>query len=205
MLSEFNCLNKIQKKEVTDLYLLSFPLNERRDFDFLLEGLRLGNYQMLVYLKEKSVYGLSFVYFPEHEPFALLDYFAIIPEKQGIGIGSQCFLELVHRMRCEGRSLLMEVEDPTVGTNKDEKEKRIRFYERNGARMLEKYDYYLPDLSGHGEPTPMKLMIAPSEPQISRKKLIQFIKLIFKELYLRGDKDAILMGNLQRMPRKLIY
>jgi GNAT superfamily N-acetyltransferase len=205
MLSEFNCLNKIQKKEVTDLYLLSFPLNERRDFDFLLEGLRLGNYQMLVYLKEKSVYGLSFVYFPEHEPFALLDYFAIILEKQGIGVGSQCFLELVHRMQCEGRSLLMEVEDPTVGTNKDEKEKRIRFYERNGARMLEKYDYYLPDLSGHGEPTPMKLMIAPSEPQISRKKLIQFIKLIFKELYLKGDKDAILMGNLKRMPRKLIY
>jgi hypothetical protein len=100
----------------------------------------------------------------------------------------------------EGRYFVLEVEDPEFGNNQQEREKRIAFYRKSGAKLIKGLRYELPPLQG-ATPTEMLLMIFPGDKiqAISAKTIRNLIIQIYRELY---DRDAgeMLRRNFQFNP-----
>ena len=94
---------------------------------------------------------------------ALLWYLAIQPERRNQGIGSLIFQELLRRLNPSiYRALFFEVEIPAK-KNREEAERRIAFYQRNGAFLLRGI-HYLQNIGWHHPPTPMHIMMHPLIP-----------------------------------------
>lgn len=64
----------------------------------------------------------------------LLDYYAVLPQYQDMGLGS-LFLQMLRENLC-GDAIILEVEDPDYAPDEEERarwQRRIRFYENNGC------------------------------------------------------------------------
>ena len=104
--------------------------------------------------------------------WAYLPFLAIHNEERGRGLGGYLFQEVLLQVkedaiRLDGKpgiGLCFEVERPQDGHDDAEREKRqrrIRFYERNGAFVINGVDFVAPPL-GHGFPAlPLILMACP--------------------------------------------
>lgn len=114
-----------------------FPDNERKPLPMLEALVERGvntvwtverGGQMLAYYVLSHVSGCSSV---------LLDYFAVVPELRGAGIGSQVLKGIREQLGPE-RCLLIESELPAAAPNPSERrvrERRIAFYRRCGAEL----------------------------------------------------------------------
>jgi hypothetical protein len=202
---EYDSLNADQKKNFERIYLEAFPSNERRDFNLLIKGIKSRNYFMFTLVIASNVSAIACIYSPINNSFALLDYFAVDSNLRGNGIGSIFFKKLVENNSIQTWNLLLEVEDPLFDNDDQIKTKRIQFYENNGAKLILNYDYILPDLDGSGKTTQMKIMIVPRKLIEERLKFIEFIKLVFKELYLCHDLNETLNLNIKKVPQTLNF
>ncbi len=88
--------------------------------------------------------------------------------------------------------MIIEVEKPS-GNQREEQEKRIEFYVKNGAILLQGINYYLPSLNGH-EKVEMNLMICDDIdlPCIEGKEISQLITRIYNQVYQKGDNDDLI-------------
>ena len=204
MFVEYKSLNLIQQGQFKNIYLNAFPANELRPVEQLLNDLNSGNYSIYLYLVEDKVVALACIYTPKNHKLALLDYFAVIAEQRGKGLGGVFFQGLVEIITGLNKTLLLEVEDPAFGDDSIQKTKRIQFYLKNGAALITNYNYILPDLDGMGQKTQMKIMIAPAL-HFNSNEFKNFIKIIFKNLYFRESKDQTLLINLENIPDKLLF
>jgi GNAT superfamily N-acetyltransferase len=204
-LLKYDNLNADQKKNFERIYLEAFPSNERRDFNLLIKGIKSRNYFMFALVIESNVSAIACIYSPKNNSFALLDYFAVDSNLRGNGIGSIFFRKLVENNSKHTWNLLLEVEDPLFDNDDQIKTKRIQFYENNGAKLILNYDYILPDLDGSGKTTQMKIMIVPKKQIEDRLKFIEFIKLVFKELYFCDDLNETLNLNIKKVPQTLNF
>jgi GNAT superfamily N-acetyltransferase len=202
---KYDNLNADQKKNFERIYLDAFPSNERRDFNLLIKGIKSRNYFMFALVIESNVSAIACIYSPLYNSFALLDYFAVDSNLRGKGIGSIFFRKLAENNSIQTWNLLLEVEDPLFDNDDQIKTKRIQFYENNGAKLILNYDYILPDLDGSGKTTQMKIMIVPKIQIEDRLKFIEFIKLVFKELYLSDDSNETLNLNIKKVPKTLNF
>ncbi len=94
--------------------------------------------------KRYEVYGLwsgenmiayALFAFTQDKRFALLDYYAVLPQYQSQGWGGRFLNMLCKQLPCE--AIILEVEDPKYAPNAAEEAhfaRRIRFYERNSCR-----------------------------------------------------------------------
>jgi len=73
-------------------------------------------------------------------------------------------------LKKQEKYLLLEVENPILGENKNVKQRRVNFYQRLGAKTMKNIRYLLPKLSDEEAPE-MILMIYPS----------------YKENFIEGD------------------
>lgn len=87
---------------------------------------------------------VGYMYFtkvPDSRYF-LLDYYAIFPEFRSMGYGSRILTAMRHGvpdLADFGKIMIAEVEDPAYSENAADKalrERRVRFYQRNGLRLL---------------------------------------------------------------------
>jgi hypothetical protein len=180
MIVEYKTLNQKQQEEFKNIYLNSFPENERRPIERILKDLDAENYLIYLYIIEEKVVAFASVYAPQNFKLSLLDYFAVGAELRGKGLGGNLFRSMIGLISKLKRTLILEVEDPSFGDDAISKAKRIQFYQNNGAVLISNYNYLLPDLDGNGQKTQMKIMIAPEE-KINRGEFSDFIKIIFKE------------------------
>jgi GNAT superfamily N-acetyltransferase len=204
MILEYDSINREQQEQFKNIYLNSFPANELRPLEQLLNDLNAGNYSIYLYLTDEKVEALACMYAPKNHTLTLLDYFAVVAEQRGKGIGSIFFRSLVEIISGLNKTLILEVEDPAYGDDSIQKSKRIKFYQKNGAVLITNYNYILPDLDGLGQGTQMKIMIAPSSTLVSID-FKNFIKDIFENLYLRSENDQTLLINLGNIPNSLTY
>jgi hypothetical protein len=125
--------------------------------------------------------------------FILLDYIATKGTHRGKGIASAFLRELHDRLVNTEKHLILEVENPNFGDQTQEKEKRVTFYKRHGARELKDVRYLLPPLDGK-TPTEMILMILPEYrgETISGATVKNVIIQMYRELYNRQGDDALL-------------
>lgn len=96
---------------------------------------------------------LGFLSYWEFPHWIYIEHFAVEPEHRGKRIGS---LMLQHLMKTKGENVLIEVERPE---DSDKGEDRIRFYERNGFRLVHDFEYVQPPYSAAQKAVPMKLMV----------------------------------------------
>lgn len=115
-----------ERSEVEKLYHDAFPIEERKPFEMVLAGIEQEKMECYVLENDGRFVGLAF--FILGEPFDILDYFAIDPDRRSEGLGS---LALALLRETRERPFLVEIES-TKQNNSQEKERRKAFYIKNG-------------------------------------------------------------------------
>jgi len=179
-------------------------LPERR-FQDLVAG---GNYQQFAYAEADDVRGIALVYFSAELRFAWLDYFAIRSDLRGRGLGRDLFREIVQATSNQDSKpdwLLFEVDDDYEGDPQREAEckRRVQFYRRLGARVLENVPYKFP--SAFAEPIRMRLMAYPlrSRVALAANDLKRIVAEVFLNIHGRGNDDDLLRWFQENLPNTI--
>lgn len=115
---------------IRKLYELSFPPNERMPFERILQK-RSEGVMRLMAVEDIDGELLGFVNITLCFDALALNYFAISPENQGRGYGTEVISEL--RRRYPDRSIVIDIEDDAVSSqNHEQRIRRREFYERLG-------------------------------------------------------------------------
>ncbi len=168
-ITEINDLNDDLLLPWLDLYETAFPPTERMLVSFYLrllrekrEGLQ-PNHHLLAVQREGVFVGLAhYVMIAEHN-LAWLWMFAVTPEARNLGIGAAIYRDIVARLCVGTVAMLLEVERPDLAHTEAERElaeRRIAFYRRQGARLLEGV-HYVQSVGPHQAPLPMHVMFHP--------------------------------------------
>ncbi len=128
-----------------------FAPEERKNFNHLAMLMKKGNYKLLL-AKDKSlgtVIGYAFIYEIDSIKALWLDYMAIMSKFQNAGYGTALFNKIAEWKKGEVTGIFIEVEIPQAkgGESRENQLRRIRFYERLGAKRL-MLAYELPTLRG---------------------------------------------------------
>jgi hypothetical protein len=120
---------------------------------------------------------------------------------RGKGIASAFLTTLRDKLMGTEQHLILEVENPKFDDFSKDKERRVFFYKRNGAKVLNDVRYLLPPLSG-STPTEMILMIFPEyrDERISGFTVRNVVTQIYSELYSRQEDDALLGTFINDIP-----
>jgi GNAT superfamily N-acetyltransferase len=169
--------NLIYKKYVHD-----FPIYERKTYDYL-KKLLLGKQVKLLLAKNNALHilGYAFIYEDKSEKIWWLEYIAITSEFRGCGIGSTFFKKIINFMAIDYLGMVLEVEIPNspIGKELQLQYKRLKFYEKLGAKRLD-VDYYYPHQQGF---LPMYLYFFPLTDYLPKVALENAITHIFQEIH----------------------
>ncbi|MCT7959121.1 GNAT family N-acetyltransferase [Laspinema sp. D1] len=184
-----------------EIYLDSFPPCERQPLEILETRLSNQLYQWFVAKAENQVVGIALIYPLKPTPFILLDYLGTDKNYRSRGIGRMLMSHLINLVNNQQHTLLIEVENPQFCEDSEQAERRIKFYQNNGAKVLESVRYLLPPLSGD-VPTEMLLMMVPAElgGQLPGKQVKQLIEQVYQEMYDRPSEDALLRSFIEEVP-----
>ena len=159
--------------KICSLYESSFPQEELRPFERIREELESPNGDRLTRLiaavDGDSAPGISiFALFPAAS-LGYLWYLCVDPSTRGSGLGGKLYRESLDVLNRDAsdlgtslRGMIFEVERTTTEAHPvyGDPFRRIRFYQRLGARLIEGYDYHQPAIPPHG-PVPLQLMFHP--------------------------------------------
>ncbi|MBP6963995.1 MAG: GNAT family N-acetyltransferase [Armatimonadetes bacterium] len=160
-------------ESIRSLYEISFPKEELRPFEQIVGELSSPGEErrthMIAALDGEKVLGLSvFVLFPTAS-LGYLWFLCVDPDTRGLGLGGRLYDASVEWLRRDAEALgvdlsgvIFEVERLTTEAHPiyGDPHRRIRFYERLGARMIAGYDYHQPPIPPHG-PVALQLMFHP--------------------------------------------
>ena len=180
-------------RDALEIYTASFPPNERHSVDVIRERLVQGRYIFMVGTEQEEIVFFALLWPLRDSEFVLLDYMATKSDHIGRGIGSAFLRKITETPELAGKYLVMEIEKPGNGENRDQRMKRVEFYRRQGAKELEGVRYFMPGLAG-GPPTEMILMILPQydDGEIDAGTVRELISQIYREIYNRGAEDNLL-------------
>ncbi|MEQ9558970.1 MAG: GNAT family N-acetyltransferase [Rhodospirillales bacterium] len=169
---------------IWDIYVASIPASERKDRDALARMVHSHRYRVHIAEQDGEVTAFGIIYRSENHNFALLEYFATTPALRSQGIGGRL---LDHVLADQGDiPVLLEVEAPlpTDQSGDSMESRRIGFYRRHGARMIEDFGYILP-LKTAGTPPPMVILIGAAEhlTSISAAMLRDWLGDIYENVY----------------------
>jgi len=156
-----------------NLYETAFPPEERILVSVFLQFLKEGQehfstWEMLCYESDNhDLLGMAFYEVMLELKIASLWYLAIDPGYRSSGLGGEMYQEICSRVRHAGCNLLVfEVEIPEIASDNESRsyaERRIRFYQRNGAFLIKGISY-LQSVGSHQPKIPMHLMVHPIQP-----------------------------------------
>jgi len=167
-----------------------------------------GRYQLFAYESREGAEGAALVYFAEQLRFVWLDYTAIRPRLRGKGLGSALFREiagLAVNHNTPPDWLLLEVDDDREGDAQHQATcaRRIGFYRRLGAQLLENVRYCFP--SAYGPPLPMRLMAYSLRPNVALTSdaLRSAVREVFEEIHGRRRDDELLRWFQSNLPDEI--
>ena len=136
---EMKKLSLDQMREIYDLRMTEdFPDNERRPFSGIVSLFGRGEYEGWGLYEEEALLAYAFLVREiwQGKPCYLVDYIAVDRERRGSGIGA-CLLKELKEVLAGAGCVFGEVENPDYAKTPEEKEemeRRIRFYLGNGFR-----------------------------------------------------------------------
>jgi GNAT superfamily N-acetyltransferase len=157
-----------------DLYQKSFPLGEQglvsehnRLLRARMRGEDVRDHLLVAVAGDGATVAMARYMLAANETAGALWYLAVQPGLRGAGIGAAVYAEVIRRIRAEApaaAAVIFEVESPEHAENAEEAEtsaRRIRFYQRSGARLLGGVRYT--QSVGWQPPMEMSLMVHPLE------------------------------------------
>ena len=134
-------VNSDEFQQAMKIYNTSFPANETRSVPDTIKLFKKFDFKLFISMN-RDVTGFAMVGF--FEGFAHLDYMAIRPDCQGMGIGSKMIQEMENFLKhTDAKLLTMEIQKETTQQDID----RLRFYNRLGVKKILD-NYLLPPYSG---------------------------------------------------------
>jgi GNAT superfamily N-acetyltransferase len=191
---------------VRGIYEEAFPARQRDPFEQIVAAARSGDEIALVGLEAGQPVGLAFLSRLDAVGHLFVEYFAVARELRGGGRGGRLWQALREELaRCEpGLPIVLEVEDPGEdgidAGEADQRARRVRFWERAGARLLAVEGYVIPDVGGDGI-EPMRLMWVPGDGdgEVPRdERLLALILALYEAGYGLGPEDALVRRAVER-------
>lgn len=144
--------NSVSLNRLHDIYIASFPPEERRPWPLLLDRAfdNSDNFTLYAITDGENVAGLVTVWRLRSARY--IEHFATAPEYRGKGIGTTV-LAMLDAM--SSQPLLLEVEPAHTG---DTARRRIDFYRRNGFTDHPGFDYVQPPYAPGLPSVPLTLM-----------------------------------------------
>lgn len=149
--------NISELEEIKGLYFASFPEDERRPWESIVDMVNNGfSYFNMIIARDCETGKMLGFYTIWRFPQAFyVEHFAVSFECRNRGIGSSILRNI---KEFSGNSpVVVEVELPDKGTDAV---KRIDFYKRNGFEALEEFPYYQPPYRPDLEEVPLMLMVS---------------------------------------------
>jgi ribosomal protein S18 acetylase RimI-like enzyme len=154
-----------------DLYETAFPPNEKVLVSHFLALLKMKgkgkatcDYMLAGVDPARKLLGLACYQLMPEAGAAVLWYLAIQAEERSHGLGGEFYDHVIGQIdKTLYRALLLEVEIPAQLKSDEERKRaarRINFYRRHGAYLLEGVDY-MQYIGWHSPPTPMHIMVHP--------------------------------------------
>ncbi|MDE7429462.1 MAG: hypothetical protein K2N00_09395 [Lachnospiraceae bacterium] len=140
-------VKKLDNKEITFLYdtymRQDFPADELKPLSHIIKSVEEGYGFSLGFYEEEGLAGYAVFILCEETRCALLDYFAILSDRRGAGLGHRAFL-LFDAYFKENLPLLegLYIESERIAAAENEKQRltrkrRIAFYESCGCEMTD--------------------------------------------------------------------
>jgi GNAT superfamily N-acetyltransferase len=189
------------------IYGESFPREERDEPHRLLGSIASGKRHCdLVYVGGELV-GFAVVLGLSAHNIQFLEYFAVDSRHRNRGIGTRFLKHLTDRLRLQKQSIpgvVFEVErpDPAAAEAHRLRQRRIDFYTRNGAVLVEcALAYKAPNLAGEGT-IPYLLMWLPLDPAVNRldgKLLQECVVAVLTESYGLNAGDTVVTDAVAKL------
>lgn len=174
------------------LYEQTFPSQERIPISWIREAIQSQKTQLWVGYYQQEFALMSILYLLPSSNFILLTYLATVPHLRNIKIGSQFLKYLIDLEKRESKSLILEVEHPDFGENRELKQRRVQFYQRLGAKILQDIIYILPALDGTKTTEMILMLISDTNSEKLEKTVVkQLIRELYIEVYHRHSDDPI--------------
>jgi GNAT superfamily N-acetyltransferase len=179
---------------VESIYVDSFPSRERVPFGLILSDVAAGR-RTLWLSGDASAFAITIpLSTPEND--VLLEYLAVTAAQRSRGVGAKLLRDVHVGV---GRPLVFEVEDPAASPSADS-DRRIAFYERNGAAAIAGKGYLAPDMTREAA-YPMLLFTLPGDygAALTGARLRELVRRIWIDSYGRDPADALLARVLSGM------
>ncbi|MDT9189099.1 MULTISPECIES: N-acetyltransferase [Limnospira] len=174
------------------LYQQSFLPQEIIPIPIISRSLKLGNIQLWGGYYQQEFALMSIVHPLPNSEFVLLGYLATVPHLRNIKIGSRFLEYIINVVQQDDKSLILEVEHPDFGENRQLKQRRVAFYRRLGAKIFQDIIYIFPALDGTTT-TEMMLMIIGEKhhDKLPQTLVQQLIRDLYSEVYNCNPDDSI--------------
>jgi GNAT superfamily N-acetyltransferase len=176
-------------REALAIYEQAFPESEREPLESIAASLKqadpdtaVSHFRVLI--DEGAVVG--FTYFSSYKEYYLgyLKFIAVRAELRGKRYGPILLKDALRQLRADRRratgwpylGLVLEVERPETAENEEERalrERRIRFYQRNGAVVIENLDYVAPPVAPGQQSLPFHLMVLRAVPKYGMQRWLR--------------------------------
>ena len=150
------------RDQLRAIYLDSFPPHERADFAFLVDSIAAGERWLFTATRGDDLFGFAIIVPHIASDVHLLEYLAVARQARSAGIGGILLNHLVvairHSQSAIGILLEVEHDDDGDADERARRARRIAFYARNGARLIEGVPNYRVPLIGCAGTMRMKLL-----------------------------------------------
>lgn len=158
-----------------EIYNSSFPLDERRDFDLVIEMIGKEGFDFyVVYFSFEDKNPIGIISLWKFEEFVYIEHFAIDLSLRQKGYGSKVLSEILNKY---SKPFIIEVEPPT----NVEALKRINFYKKLNFLLLD-FNYLQPAYSPNQKSLPMQLMTNNSH-YFTNENIQKAVSLIHQKVY----------------------
>lgn len=207
---------------VLDIYARSFPEAERDPIENITASLRNSNpdtevIHLRAFVEQDVVVG--FTYFSSYKEYYLgfLKFIAVREDIRGKGDGPILLTDAIQQLRADGvraigwpyLGLVFEVERPEITENEQDRQlrdRRIQFYKRNGAVMIEGIDYIAPPVNADQPSLPFHLMVLRAVPKYGMQRWLRqkAVKALLVEGYGEGPESWFVSHALEvrQRPRR---
>lgn len=193
-------------KQLREIYIDSFPSFERLDFSSLIKSIASGQRWLYAATRGKNLLGMAIIVPCIASDFHLLEYLAVARNARGDGIGGVILSSIISAMCATGtvNGLMLEVECDEEGTADERhlRARRIEFYRRVGANVVECAPYYRVPLTDRAGTMRMKLLwiaINANAKTPHGAKLRECICGIFEKSYALGADSSLCQSNLEEL------
>lgn len=184
-----------------EIYEASFPPSERDETADLIASIEAGERLCLLARRDGVVVGLAVVFRLNGPSVAFLEYLAVAPNERSAGIGGSMLADLKTHLQTGGEDalgVLFEADPPAEvdGAEREFRERRIGFYLRHGASVVECAPRYrAPNLIREDETVNFTLMWLPvadeAPTEITGSFLRRCVEAVLTQSYALSPDDPL--------------